>query len=316
MHRRHFIVNGAASGICLATSARGAAIDSVPVIDTHMHLFDVTRPQGSLYTGSRDYKGGVALPAMYDAVARSVGIVGAIAVEVSPWIEDNLWLLEQAQSDPMVVGIVGMLEPDKPDFPQFLERFSKNRLYRGIRYGNIEGFDIARQSTNPVFLDGLKRLAAADLTLDTANPDIALLQAALRIGDSVPDLRIIIDHLPGFEPKATEQDAYRSLLRDLGQRKNIYIKFSNIEHRIDHALVTGLEANRSRMDMMMDIFGSERVIFASNYPQSVGTRTVQQIVDINRAYFGDKPAQTAENVFWRNSQRFYKWLPRSPDQPG
>lgn len=292
-----------------------AGMGTVPIIDAHVHLFDATRPQGAPYTGSKDYKGGVSLPAMYDVIARPAGIVGAIVVEVSPWLEDNLWILEQAQTDPMFVGVVGMLEPGKQDFPQTLERFTKNRLFRGIRYGKLWGFDITRQVDNAVFIDGLKRLASADLSLDTANPDIGLIQAVLRINDKVPDLRIVIDHLPGFEPKADEARAYRKLLGEFLHRPNLYAKLSNVEHRVERQLRIGLAANKARLDLMQETFGDDRLIFNTNYPQSVGTRTIPQIVQVMRDYYATRSRDAAEKAFWRNSQTFYKWARRAPDQP-
>ena len=45
--------------------------------------------------------------------AIGTGIVGAVVVEASPWIEDNLWILERANSDPVFVGVVGSLDPSR-----------------------------------------------------------------------------------------------------------------------------------------------------------------------------------------------------------
>ncbi len=60
-------------------------------------------------------------------------------------------------------------------------------LFRGIRYGNLWGRDLAKQAANPAFIDGLKLLADADLVLDTANPRMALLESMLKISDKVPN---------------------------------------------------------------------------------------------------------------------------------
>src|SRR3954467_10632506 len=68
----------------------------VPVIDTHIHLFDVSRPQG-VPGPPRDsgiYRS--ALPPRYRQLAVPHGIVGAIAIECSPWLADNQWLLDVA----------------------------------------------------------------------------------------------------------------------------------------------------------------------------------------------------------------------------
>ena len=42
-----------------------------------------------------------ALPSRYKSVAESFGVVGAIAVECSPLVEDNDWLLRTAALDPL-----------------------------------------------------------------------------------------------------------------------------------------------------------------------------------------------------------------------
>ncbi len=121
-----------------------------------------------------------ALPDRYRKLAEPLGIVGAVKVEASPWIEDNLWVLEVAQRDPIIVGVVGNLEPEKPEFPEYLERYRKNPLFRGIRCGNLWGRDLTAQVSSPAFIRGLELLAQADLVMDTANPRVPLLDAIVR----------------------------------------------------------------------------------------------------------------------------------------
>ena len=74
-----------------------AAATPVPVIDTHIHLFDPGRPQGVPWPDKKNqvlYR--PALPDRYRRVTQGLGIVGAIEVEASPWLEDNQWVLDTA----------------------------------------------------------------------------------------------------------------------------------------------------------------------------------------------------------------------------
>ncbi len=41
-----------------------------------------------------------------------------------------------------MVGTVGNLQPEKPEFAEYLGRYAKNPLFRGIRYGNNWGYEI------------------------------------------------------------------------------------------------------------------------------------------------------------------------------
>lgn len=308
----------------LATAAAAAAVGgpssaqaAIPIIDTHIHLFDPNRPQGVPYAGPAESpanKAG-ALPAGYARLARPLGIVGAIEVEASPWVEDNLWVLEQAAGNEIIVGKVGNLNPLAADFGELLGRFHKNPLFRGIRYGNIWGYDLVTQSRSKVFLDAMKRVADADLVLDTANQNVDMLQAAVRVSDAVPNLRIVIDHLPAFEPDRAAMAGYEAVLRELRARPQIFTKLSEVIHPVDGKIRTDLPAHKARLDHLYETFGEDRVLFGSDWPQSDSVAPVDKVVAIVKAYFATKSRAAQEKYFWRNSARAYKWVRRSPSQP-
>jgi L-fuconolactonase len=314
MLRRQFLT-GAAAVASTQYLRADAPASRVPIIDTHIHLFDAGRPQGAPYKGSSQYQGGVALPSTYRALAQPLGIVGALEVEASPWMEDNLWVLEVAEKDTIMVGTIGNLQPEKPEFAEYLERYHRNPLFRGIRYGNLWNYDLVGQVNNPDFVDGLKLLAQADLVLDTANPRVNLLEAIVRVSDKVPALRIIVDHLPSLDPTQEEQAGYAAVLKEISGCPQIFCKLSAINHSVDGKVVSGLAAHRARLDLLMETFGEDRVLFGSDWPNSVGISTLAQIVQLARDYFAAQP-QITEKYFWKNSVKAYKWVKRSGKQPG
>jgi L-fucono-1,5-lactonase len=299
------------------TIASQSSAAAIPIIDTHIHLFDPTRPQGAPYSGAPG-TGPLqpALPPRYRELAAPLGIVGAVKVEASPWVEDNLWVLEVAERDTIVVGVVGNLEPGKPDFAEMLGRYHKNRLFRGIRYGNLWGRDITREADNPAFIDGLRLLAQADLVLDTANPRVDLLEAIVKITDKVPDLRVVLDHLPSLEPTPQTRQAYDAALAELRKRPRIYVKLSAVIHRVDGKLSMGLAPYKDRLDQLVANFGEDRILFGSDWPNSDGVAPIDKVVGVVREYFMSQPRAVAEKYFWKNSIAAYKWIKREPSQPG
>src|ERR1043165_5781028 len=131
-----FYAGSLAAALWASLAEAAAPFADIPIIDTHIHLFDSRRPQGVPYAGSPEWakeKKGVALPSTYRAYAQPLNIVGAIELEASPWVEDNLWVLEQMETDTLFVGTVGDLEPEKPDFPELYARFRKHPMFLGIR---------------------------------------------------------------------------------------------------------------------------------------------------------------------------------------
>jgi predicted TIM-barrel fold metal-dependent hydrolase len=314
--RRDFVA-GVAATAAAALPQRAGAQGAIPIIDTHIHLFDPTRPQGAPYSGPR-IPGVAPIPAYpdrYRKLAMPLGAVGAIKVEASPWVEDNLWVLDVAQRDTIIVGVIGNLEPDKAEFKEYFDRYRKHPLFRGIRYGNLWGRDIAKQAENPVFIDGLKLVADADLVLDTANPRIVLLESILKISDKVPTLRIVLDHLPNFAPTPAERPAYDAALREFAKRPQVFVKLSAIIRRVDGKVSTDLNSYRDTLDLLVGTFGEDRILFGSDWPNSDGVAPIDQVFRVAKEYFETKPRPVAEKYFWRNSIAAYKWIKREPAQP-
>ncbi len=309
MNRRTFLY--AAAGI--AGLHIGAEAASIPIIDTHIHLFDPTRPLGVPWPDKNDailYR--PALPDRYRRVTKGLGIAGVIEVECSPWLEDNQWVLDIAAKDKMIVGTVGHLEPGKPEFRKHLERFLRNPLFRGIRVGSL-----GDQSTGSDFISDLKALADAGLELDTFPPDPASFGGMLRFTDRIPSLRIVIDHLPHAEPPAEAQArrAYQANMRELGKRPQVYVKVSEVRRRVGGRVPDDLDFYRERLDGLWDIFGQDRLIYASDWPVSDLLGTYPQTLRIVGEYFTGKGRAVAEKFFWKNSAAAYRWVRREPSQP-
>ena len=305
MTRRTFV--GAAAGLALAQAA------PMRIIDTHIHLFDPTRPQGVPWPAKDNavlyHK---ALPDRYRKIAVPLGIVGAIEVECSPWLEDNQWVLDVAAKDKIVLGMVGDLEPGKPEFRAQLDRFHRNPLFLGIRYGNLWGRDLTEEIAKPEFIAGLKELAGAGLELDTANPTPVLLATILRVTDRVPNLRIVIDHLPRLEPPAetAPRRAYEADLRELGKRAQVYVKVSGVLRRINGQVPDDLNVYRETLDHLWEIFGEDRLIYGSDWPNSDQWAPYDRELKVVREYFTAKGPVATEKYFWKNSIAAYRWRER------
>jgi predicted TIM-barrel fold metal-dependent hydrolase len=301
------------------TDTFGPSVDGIPVIDAHIHLFDGTRPQGATYMGSAAYraKSKTSLPGLYAPLARPSGIVGAVVVESSAWVEDNLWYLLVSQPDPFIVAVSGRLDPYKAEFGEFLERFRKHPLYRAIRasrfYTNADG----KITLDKVAVDNLRLLAQADMAHDTANPSMPLMTANVMLADAIPNLRIIMDHLPGFDPTPENRAAYEAVVKEMAARPNIFVKLSQVYHpRADtKQVVSDYAVLRDRLEYLFGMFGEDRVIFGTDYPNSYGVATISEQVGLMKKFFSTKTRGQAEKYFWRNAARVYKFTRRASNQP-
>jgi predicted TIM-barrel fold metal-dependent hydrolase len=241
-------------------------------------------------------------------MTQPLGVTGAIVVEASPWLEDNQWILDLAADHPVILGFVGHLECGKPDFRNHLERFHKNPLFRGIRLG---GNAIAPGLSQPAFVADLQRLAEADLELDAIG-DAAMLPVLVRLTDRVPNLRIVINHMPFDWPKDEQARAdAQHALRELGRRPRVYSKVSGVLRRTGNRTSTDLRDYRAALNELWHAFGPDHLVYGSNWPVSDLVAPYPDVLKVVREYFDQKGQEAADKYFWKNSQAAYRWVSRS-----
>jgi len=288
----------------------GVADEPLPkparIIDTHVHYFDPSRPQGVPWPRKSDallYR--KTMPRDYHALTVPQAVTGTVVVEASSWVEDNQWVLDLAAREPSVLGVVGNLRPGVPGFPEHVKRFAANPLFRGIRFRQGS---LAQLAEERAFIADMRNLAEHGLTFDVHSPP-SWAGAADRLVKQVPDLRLVINHVVNArvdgEPPS---DDWRRLVDRLASHSRIYMKVSG--------LVEGTRRNkgdapedpavyRPVLDALWNAFGPDRLLYASNWPVCGRFAPLGRVQAIATAYFAEKGQAALDKVFWKNARTVY-----------
>ena len=126
----------------------------------------------------------------------------------------------------------------------------------------------------------------------------------------------MIDHLPQAVPPDDPQArrSYEQDLAALGKRPNVYVKGSEILRSRKGPVSVDLNLYRPWLDEIWEMFGEDRLLFASDWPNSDGIAPFATHVDIIREYVAGKGARATEKFFWKNSTVVYRWTPRDAAQ--
>lgn len=255
------------------------------IIDTHTHFYDPSRPQGVPWPPAKDellYR--TVLPEEFVRLAQPLGVTGTIVVEASAWVEDNQWILDLAAHHPVIRGLVGRLEPGTPAFSGQLARFRNHPKFLGIRVGwNALSEGLASSA----FIEDMRRLADADLSLDAVGGGF-IAEAAVRLSDRVPGLRIVLDHLP-FEKEAP--------LAELKGRTRVFAKVSNFWTQAGWTEAAG---------RVFAVFGEDRVIYGSNWPVSLRQGAYSELLARARGFITPFGERAARKYFHDNSRAAYR----------
>lgn len=286
-------------GTLLLLLALQAAPDRV--VDTHLHLYDPSRPEGVPWPSKNDavlYR--PVLPAEYRELAKAHGVTAGVVVEASAWPADNAWLLDVTKNDALFPAIVGNLQPGAPDFAANLEKYAADPRFKGIR---------ARvAASEPPVLADLKRLAERGLSLDLL-VNAKTLDAVDAIAKELPTLRIVLDHLAGAKVDGRAPDeAWASRVRAVAKHPNVFCKLSGLDQQAgtkpastDPALYAPV------LDLLWGCFGEDRLIYGSNWPVTLLRTDFAAHQELCLAYVRPKGKAALDKVFWKNACRVYRF---------
>jgi len=278
------------------------------IIDAHTHLYDPSRPQGVPWPNPNDeflYR--TVLPEHYQEVAVPEGITGTVVVEASEWVEDNAWVLEIAEREPFIVGVVGNLEPGSEDFGKNLDRFAANPLFLGLRLRGV----VVDQIGDAAVGTDLDKLAKKGLEADLlTRPE--LLPATADLAARLPGLRLVVNHVAGVAIDGRAPDpAWVDGIRNLAEHSHVFCKVSGLGSMTRQVPAPADPAFYvPTLDVLWDAFGEDRLIYGSDWPVSARAMEYGTVKRIVAEYFAAKGEEAAEKYFWRNSQAAYRWVER------
>lgn len=302
----------------LGVAAAVSAAHARPIVDTHIHIYQVTRPGGVPWpkpTSKVLYRD--MLPADYEALARPLGVAGVGVVEASDRFEDNLDVLKRTKGRRLFRFLVANLEIGAPDFEKQLAVLARDRRVVGIR-----GFLWAPKITlDDTQLRHLRALATRGMTLDlisrrATNPK----HQVLALATAVPQLRIIINHLGGARGETPTAEWVGDMKR-LAALPNVHVKVSSLFDMFNPAGAedqpwespTDVAKYKPHLDVLLQAFGPDRLVFGSNWPVcELGGGFAAQIA-LLEAYLAPLGVEVRDKVMYRNAERFYRRVPIRPD---
>jgi L-fuconolactonase len=297
-----------------ATGAESAGGERRPILDTHIHLYQVTRPGGVVWPEPKQkpiYRD--VLPADYEAVAKQNGITGAGIVEASPAVEDNFRVLDMTKGRDLFKFMIAQLEIGSASFSADLARLAQDPRVVGIR-GFLWSPKLALDAKQ---IASLKELESKGMTLDiisrgTLNPK----DKVEALATEVPKLRIIIDHMGGAKGQDPDP-AWVEAMQRLAKHPNIYIKFSSFFDMFNPASSeddpwkspSELSAYKPHFDVLMKAFGEDRLIWGSNWPVVDMGGSLEAEIKIAEEYLKEFGPEVRDKVMYKNAQSFYARRP-------
>jgi len=305
----------AASILVLLAIAGGAAADPpvsveptrFPIVDAHVHLWDIERRDGlGWIAADNQVLNRSFLPRQHRPLATAGGVRAVVVVQAGQSIADNQWNLDiTAKDQDLYRGVVGNLSRviGTDDFVPTFENLCRDKRYVGYRLSGRY-----QKTLTDDFFRHLELTAKMGRTVDLLlNASEYSLADAEEIGRRVPKLKIILDHFGNVELTDRPLDPeWVRKFKSVAKHPNVYCKVSALYGRVkQQPAPPGIEFYRPILDLAVEAFGEDRLVFGSDWPVSEATGDYAAVIGLVKGYFAEKGQAAANRVLWQNASNFY-----------
>ena len=269
-------------------------------IDSHQHFWTYDPAlypwiAGDLTPLARDF-----LPADLAPLLSERGVTGTVAVQARQDIAETQWLLQLADANPWILGVVGWVDLRAADVPAELAKVQHPRLV-GIRH--------VLQDESPEFLldeafqRGVAQLAGAGLTYDVLVYPQHLPNSFTLCEDN-PELWMVIDHCAKPGIKSAQLRPWSTDISRIAELPNVLCKVSGL---VTEAAWHGWKADdfKDYLDVVFEAFGTERLMFGSDWPVCTVAGSYPQVYELIADYTGQLSVPERAALFGGNAARFY-----------
>jgi len=238
----------------------------MPIIDAHQHLWDLDRVAYPWLTPDMEPIARSHVASELEPQLAEAGVTHTVLVQAANSYADTEYMLEQSAIYDWMLGIVGWIPLLYPDVAgRAIQRFRQYPLFKGVRH-LIHGEEDPKWLLQDRVTESLKLLAAAGMTLDLPATLSEHMECVLILGERVPDLRMVIDHLAQPPIGTRPQGSWADDMRAAAENPNVYVKISGL------GTASGLPETWSAADVKPYIefalatFGTERCMCGGDWP--------------------------------------------------
>jgi L-fuconolactonase len=236
---------------------------SIECIDAHHHLWKYSSKEYPWMSDKMDVLRRDYVHDDLSAVTAAAGVTGTVVVQAQQTIAETEWLLSLAEGSKLIRGVVGWVPLIDAKVEASLEEIARLPKLKAVRHVLHDEAD-DRYMLREDFNRGIACLKRFDLRYDLLIFERHLPQT-IEFVDQHPHQIFILDHIA--KPRIHEQvmEPWRSNLRELARRENVYCKISGMVTEADWH--SWSEAQLwPYMETVLSTFGAERLMFGSDWP--------------------------------------------------
>lgn len=242
------------------------------------------------------------LPTDLAPLLTNCGLEGCVAVQANQAEEENTFLLNLAGKHDFIKGIVGWIDLGSENVEERLKYYQQFPIIKGFRHVL---HDEAQRDfmLRPDFVSGISHLKKYNYTYDIL---IFTDQLAYTLDfvKAFPEQPFVIDHIAKPLIKQQIVGDWKDYMLKIASFQNVYCKISGLVTEADW---TGWKKEdfKTYLDIVVEAFGTDRIMYGSDWPVCQLAATYEAQLGIVQEYFSSFSKTEQNQFFGDNAVRFY-----------
>jgi len=272
-------------------------------IDSHQHFwkFDPVRDSwidDSMAAIRRDFMPGDLKP-----ILDKFAVNGCVAVQADHSETGTEFLLSLADQYDFIKGVVGWVDLQAANVSERLAHYRQFKKLKGFRHV-LQGEPDRALMLSPRFTKGIGALKIYDYTYDILIfPD--QLGYTHQFVKTFGGHRFVIDHIAKPDIKNKNIDRWANGIKAIAKFENVWCKVSGMVTEADRQNWV-LSDFEPYLDTVFEAFGTNRVMFGSDWPVCNVAGGYQQMLSVVKNYVSKLSADEQARFWGLNAVNFYK----------
>ncbi|MGF1557997.1 MAG: amidohydrolase family protein [Flavobacteriaceae bacterium] len=272
------------------------------IIDAHQHFWKYDSIKHSWISESMAVLRNDFLPADLKKIYAENGVDGCVAVQVDQTLDETDFLLDLAQENDFIKGVVGWVDFRAKNIDMMLEHYQPKKKLKGFRHIVQEEAD-HNFLLRPDFVTGISYLEKYDFVYDILIFPHQL-GASLELIKKFPHQKFIIDHLAKPYIKDGFFDGWALLMTEIAKHENVYCKLSGMITEADFNSWKP-EQFKPYIDLVFRAFGPERLLYGSDWPVCLLAGNYGQVKKLVTDYVSELSTTEKTAIMGGNAIKFY-----------
>lgn len=271
-------------------------------IDSHQHFWKYHPVKDAWITDDMKVIQRDFLPADLLPLLQQNNVDGCVAVQADQSEAETIFLLNAAEENDWIKGVVGWLDLRAANLEERLQHFSQFEKLKGFRH-IVQGEPANDFLLREDFCKGIAQLVKYNFTYDILVFPRQLKYVPAFV-QQFPQQAFVVDHLAKPDFKKADFAEWEKAMKEVATYPNVYCKVSGMVTEA-HWNSWNIEDFYYCLDVVTEAFGIDRLMFGSDWPVCLLAASYQETCNIVHRYFMQFSMEEQGKLWGKNAVNFY-----------